>query len=52
MEIIRSLISVLQRWIARYMVALDYANVREQRRTYTQNGMERRNDRRPKATVS
>jgi len=28
MGIIRSLISVLQRWIARYMVALDYADVR------------------------
>ena len=33
MGIIRSLISVLQRWIARYMVALDYADVRERRRS-------------------
>jgi len=32
MGLIRSLISLLQRWIARYMVALDYADVRERRR--------------------
>jgi len=50
MGLIRRLISHLQRWIARYMVALDYAYVWERRRP--RNSVERRNNRRPKATFS